>query len=175
MANTSEEVEVAYIDACFTVWSRAASNIDIRNLIMLADSYTPSPVDSIYKLDSLVKKCNAMDNIRWALSAIVDVIEHHGVQANEFVLRKFTGRGEPGGKGIIDLFLAQRDLGKAIIQHAMDKNYSATLIKTLNSWLVGHDIYREDIQPGSHNAVVLATLAGSAQSLARVFEDHGMK
>eukprot|EP00974_Lingulodinium_polyedra_P107660 10420546-Lingulodinium_polyedra.AAC.1 len=83
----------------------------------------------------------------------MDMIEHHGVVANEFVQRKFTGRGEPGGKGIIDLFLAQREMGKAIIQHAMDKNYSATLTRTLNSWLVGHDIYREDIQPGSDNAV----------------------
>lgn len=116
-----------------------------------------------------------MDNIRWALTGIMDMIDHHGTLPNEFTIRKFSGRGEPGGKGTIDLFLAQKEMGKAIIQHAVNNNYSPTLVETLNSWMVGHDIYRDDIQPGSHKAVVLATLSPSAQSLARVFEDHGMK
>lgn len=171
MASSSEEIKEGFIDACLTVWHRAACDASVRRLIVSADSaFVPSPFDSIYKLEAVVKRCGSLSNIRWALAGIVDMIKFHNVCSAEFVMKKYTGRGEPGGKGVLDLLLSKQELGRAITQHAVDNTFSQQLIQTLNQWLGGHDMYREMIKLGSASAQLVATLPPSAQTLARFVE-----
>lgn len=170
LAASSEEVKKSFVDACFTVWRRAASNPVIFMIMESLDTdFFPSPLDSIYKTDTIVKRASTEENIRWCLAGIKDLMEFHGAAASDFAERKLSGRGEPGGKGILDLLLAKRDMALAIIQHCTVEGYDPALITMLQEWAQAHNVYREDVEKGQH--VKISTMPQSAQGISSLFEE----
>ena len=56
LAPNSELVKVSFMDACFAVWNRLMSDPTCSALVLSAELLQPSPFDSIYKLEAIVKK-----------------------------------------------------------------------------------------------------------------------
>ena len=45
-----------------------------------------------------------------SVNGVLDSILFNGITAPEIATRQLTGRGLPGGRGLLDLFLAKREL-----------------------------------------------------------------
>ena len=88
-----------------------------------------------------------MDNIRWTISALLDLVSHHGTSSAEFSVRQLSGKGLPGEKGKIELFLARKELARAFHCHAVNMRYSEQLLNYLDRWCAGINLYREDMGP----------------------------
>ena len=171
MASTSEPMKTGFLDACFTVHNRCVSDPECLKLIVENDEMHPCPMDSIYKYESVCKRAQTLDNIKWCLGSVIDWHKHMQIPAGEFSSRKFTGRGEEGGKGILDLMLARRDMGKAIIEWGRLHNIATVVLDILARWLILPSIYRADNDGMSVNAVKLSTQVASGQAVQRLFED----
>lgn len=70
----------------------------------------PPVFDSIYKYDAIIKQCNTVDNIRWTIGALLDLVTHHGTTSSVFSARHHSGECLLGGNGKIGLRVANKDL-----------------------------------------------------------------
>eukprot|EP00969_Alexandrium_andersonii_P324709 14347818-Alexandrium_andersonii.AAC.1 len=59
--------------------------------------------------------------------------------ADKFSLKDLTGKGLPGGKGLIDLWLAKRELADVIMRQAKDMKREAGMIAIMKRWVDGAD------------------------------------
>ena len=110
MASCSEAMKPGLADAAMTAWQRALQDPDLRDLLLWQEQlYDPPVIDSIYKYEAIIKKCNTLDNIRWTVAALLDLVTHHGTSSAEFSVRQLSGKGLPGGKVRSNLFLVKRN------------------------------------------------------------------
>ena len=111
LAKGAEAIKPSYVDAIFTVWGRIMDHPEAKALVLKCEHELPqSPWDSIYKLEAIVKRCSTHSGIVWALASLYDAIKNGLVTAAELAVRQLQGRRLPGGKGILDVLLAKKDV-----------------------------------------------------------------
>ena len=175
----SEPMKVGMIDACLTVEKRMLSDEATKREVVAADSEMEvQSFDSIYKLEAIVKRAKTPHAIRWTTAGIIDMVKAGYITAPELALRQFTGRGLPGGKGVVDLLLGKYDLGCALEKWAEKRNLDTHMISKMKNWLCGHYNYRNDMGfPDASTKKVdvdltwISLLPVSSQCFLRLFED----
>ena len=120
MAPSSEKVTTSFVDACFTVNARLLSNEKLQLLCEDADSAGVTPLDSIYKYEAIVKRASSPQLIYWCVAGLLDLVKMKLASPGDISLRQLSGRGLPGGKGILDTLIAKRELACAIVEKLVD-------------------------------------------------------
>ena len=147
LATSMDEMKVGLVDAIITVWNRLMIDSDCREIVMWADNnFSPTIFDSIYKYEAVVKKAGTLENIRYVIAGLIDLVVHQGTSSGELAVRQLSGKGLPGGKGKIDMQIAKKDLCNALKDHCATQKctsmYDEMLLVKLSNWAVGIDRYR---------------------------------
>ncbi|CAK0870056.1 unnamed protein product [Prorocentrum cordatum] len=142
LAPSSAKISETYVDACFTVGARLMNNDQTQKIVVEADSNGTTPFDSIYKYEAVVKRAQSGNLIHWCTAGLLDLVMTKMTAAGEVSLRQLAGRGLPGGKGLLDLLVAENELGHCIIKKMRDMGLRASTLQRLETWIVGHDAYR---------------------------------
>ena len=102
-------MKTGLVDACYTTHNRALRHDEIRDLLWDADrELDATPFDSVYKIEAAVKRGQSTEGILWCIGGVLAAVRFQGVTPGEVALRVLTGRGLPGGKGLLDLIWASR-------------------------------------------------------------------
>ena len=142
----ADDIKDSYVDAAFTIEKRMLSDPGIKDIIRTADMTMPNnPLDSIYKFEAIIKRAQTEGAIRWCLTGIFDLVKTKTITAGEVALRQLTGRGLPGGKGLLDTLIGKMELGLHLVSMAESMQISSVLVTKLRTWMAGLDIYRKDI------------------------------
>ena len=107
----SEKIPVSYIDTVLTVYERLLSIEEAREIVLDAEERwgVKSPWDSVYKLETIVKKCGrpspqTTKKVMWVLEFANDTMLDSGGPL-PLSVRALSGKGHPGGKGLLDFWL----------------------------------------------------------------------
>ncbi|CAK0895676.1 unnamed protein product [Prorocentrum cordatum] len=173
LAPNSEKISETYVDACFTVGARLMSNAQTQKIVVEADSSGTTPFDSIYKYEAVVKRAQSGNLIHWCTAGLLDLVTAKMTTAGEISLRQLTGRGLPGGKGLLDLLIAKQELGHCIIKKVHDMGLNASTLQRLETWISGHDAYRSMVgyKAGEKDASWRTALKQSSKLAIALFED----
>ena len=178
MASSSEPMKTAYIDAVLTIWNRCMDDAVCRHLIVWQDTQRQPIFDSIYKLEAIIKKAQALPNIRYSLGYLIDMVYNQNTSAGEFAVRQISGRGLAGGKGKIDMILAKKELSQCLKNYASEKRCSDQFQQKLALWTDGIHYYRRDMQCGvspyeieNSDVTWVAGLSPVETEILRLFED----
>ena len=129
------------------------------------------PFDSIYKLEAIVKKGGTPSNIRWLIGGVIDAVKYQGTPLSDIACRQLTGRGMPGGCGLLDLVLGRRELAEALMAKAKESmmmKLDAGFVKQIDEFLTCHTIYRTLV---SDNPTWIGSQPHASQSLLALMED----
>ena len=149
----SEPIKVGFVDAVFTIEKRMLRNTHIAKLIVDADQNMPNnPFNSVYKFDTIIKKAGTEPAIRWCVAGCLDLVKSGVITSGELAVRQLSGRGLPGGKGLLDTLLGKFELGHHLANTAISIKLHSNLVSKLNRWLDGHNEYRKDTSPTQHVA-----------------------
>ncbi|CAK0904040.1 unnamed protein product, partial [Prorocentrum cordatum] len=179
LAKSSEPISVSFVDAVFTIWKRAMGVPHLKALVMRFETeLSRSPWDSIYKLEAVVKRCSTTANITWALSVLFDALKNGLLTAPEIALRQLQGKGMPGNKGILDLFMAKKDVAEAMFKLGNEKGLNNSLLTKMDSWRTSMDNYRNDVgywdgaaKSYTVNNHWIMALPQSAQKFLKIWEE----
>ncbi|CAK0909905.1 unnamed protein product [Prorocentrum cordatum] len=173
LAPNSEKISETYVDACFTVGARLMSNVQTQKIVVEADSSGTTPFDSIYKYEAVVKRAQSGNLTHWCTAGLRDLVTAKMTTAGEISLRQLTGRGLPGGKGLLDLLIAKQELGHCIIKKVHDMGLNASTLQRLETWISGHDAYRSMVghKAGEKDASWRAALKQSSKLAIALFDD----
>ena len=111
------------------------------------------------------------------MAGVLDMIQSPAVTAPELAVYKLSGKNMPGGKGILDLLMAKRELGALLYKHAAEHSFEKLVVDALARWDEGAQFYRKDMGFGFVvvNKVVdiswVGTLKLSGEQFLRLYED----
>ena len=91
---------------------------------------------------AVVKRCSTTTNMSWALNSLFDAQKTYLLTAPEVSLRQLQGKSMPGGKGILDLLPAKRDVADALHKFASEKGFASNLVMKMETWRASVDAYR---------------------------------
>lgn len=138
-----------------------------------------SPFDSIYKLESIIRKSkHCIDRIMWCLSYIIDSCLNQHVRPGEYTLANLSGKGKKDGIGLLDLYLLKHDFRQAAQSQLLTgRNYSAEDTATISKILADpfvHSSHR-GLQTLNHvdkvsNVTWLGAMQGEAREYFLLFE-----
>ncbi len=127
---------------------------------------------------AVVKRCSTHNGITWGLSSLFDALKTNLLTAPELAVRQLQGKGLPGGKGILDLFLGKQDAAVALHKFAADADFTQSLVARLEKWKVSIDNYRADVGFWDHtkkaytvNNQWMVALTPANQGLLKVWEE----
>ena len=163
----AEPVKAAYVDAVFTVHKRLLSVDRVAEAVLRADAAGNSAFDSVYKMDAVIKRCGSPQCIAFVTLALLDAVSKSILTPGELSIRNLTGRGMPGGKGLLDTMVAKYELADKLFTHAVSLNLQPAALIKIQEWASGVDLYRQHMV----NRAWVATLANSAQTFIGLWED----
>ena len=164
----AEPVKASYVDAVFTVHNRLLSMPRVADALLTADSDGTSAFDSVYKMDAVIKRCGSPQCIAFVTLGLLDAVLKGVVTPGELSLRNLTGRGLPGGKGLLDTMVAKYELADKLFTHAVSLSLQPALMVKVQEWSTGVDMYRQNMV----NRAWVATLLPSAQTFVSLWEDY---
>eukprot|EP00959_Pyramimonas_sp_CCMP1952_P367472 7696943-Pyramimonas_sp.AAC.1 len=91
----------------------------------------------------------------------------------EISLRQLTGRGLPGGKGLLDLLIAKNELGHCFITKFRAMGLNAGALQRMEAWSVGHDACRTMVgyKAGEKDVSWRTAMKQSSKLAISVFEE----
>ena len=115
MASCSDAITVSLVDATMSSWQHILQDPELRDRLLWQEhAYDPPVFDSRRTYDATIKKCNTVDNIRWMIGALLDLVTHHGTNSSEFSARPLSGKKASGGNGQIELMVAKQRFGQSM-------------------------------------------------------------
>ncbi len=106
------------------------------------------------------------------------MVVHRKTSPGELPVRKLTGRGMPGGKGLVDTLLAQQDLASASCRWAKENGFEGKVLQKLELWKdAGAHRFRIDMEQQDDfnltkvDASWVSTTKPSGQLLIKMYED----
>ena len=174
-----EGITVGFIDAAQTVINRTDDPV-IQGLFRLQDDLDVPVFTSVYQVEGVVKKAGTMAKIRWSLSGLVDSVLHRGVSPGELAVKKLTGKGLPGGKGLVDTLIGQYDLATTLTSWARTNGMEENLLKKMDYWCAtGFHEFRMDMAQQRDQGVLrdaswVSTCKKSSQLMIKLYEDSIM-
>ena len=174
-----EGITVGFIDAAQTVINRTDDPV-IQGLLRLQDDLDVPVFTSVYQVEGVVKKAGTMAKIRWSLSGLVDSVLHRGVSPGELAVKKLTGKGLPGGKGLVDTLIGQYDLATTLTSWARTNGMEENLLKKMDYWCAtGFHEFRMDMAQQRDQGVLrdaswVSTCKKSSQLMIKLYEDSIM-
>ena len=177
-----EAIAEAWVDAAVTVWERVLSKEDLRTLVMgMEEEFTNGgPLNSVYKLNELVKVCRTEENMNHCLVEIRDLVANGSIASDEVAVRTLNGKGI-GGKGLLHLLLykltAKRFLHMFVVENSanLDKEFITCYQETFATTKSYRDKFGFD---GDDKDISwISTLQPSGQLLVRLTEaaHHNMR
>ena len=169
MAPNSEAINRTFIEHVTTVEKRMLKDGQIVNMLMrLTEEWgRDGPLQSIYKLTAIIKKCHQeRDLILWTLAALYDTVKSGQASAGEIAIRALTN-GAGGGKGLVDLHVTKKQLQDYLFLVDLPKRVKTPETKNkILTILADHDSYRKEYRPytGSKTSVDVTWMAGLAES-----------
>lgn len=85
---------------------------------------------------AIIKRAGTKELIRWAIKMLADMVMYGNTPTRELSSRKLSGRGMPGGKGIVDLCLAKKEVAWCLL--TQDKLYRE---------IIGYVVSRSHLKP----------------------------
>ncbi|CAE7474778.1 unnamed protein product [Symbiodinium natans] len=107
--------------------------------------------------------------IHWTVMLIADMVQYGGTIPRELSVRKLSGKGQPGGRGIVDLCMCKKEIAWCMIKKARDLKVSEVAVKRMDAWEKSPEEYRKAMFKGSASWV--GTLPDSAQKGELVFDN----
>ena len=65
-----------------------------------------------------MKRASSKDMIHWTVMLIADMVQYGGTIPRELSVRKLSGKGQPGGRGIVDLCMCKKEIAWCMIKKA---------------------------------------------------------
>ena len=95
----------------------------------------------------------------------------------ELSVRQLSGKGLPGGKGILDTLIAKEELAILLIKKFRAMGVTESMVAKLEVWATGHDAYRGMVgfKPGEKEQVWRSAMRSSAKLAVALFEDTVFK
>ena len=170
LAGSSEIPNKGYIDAVFTVWKRIMVKPELKNIVLAEDLSGTSVFDSMYKYEKVCHKAPTPDVAHWLITSVLHSVKAGHVVPREVSDRTLSGRGLPGGKGLLDLYLAKFRMAEAIIDRVRENQMEPRMMEALTSWTRGADVYRADMHTPGVSTQWTSTLSASSQKMIVFFE-----
>eukprot|EP00959_Pyramimonas_sp_CCMP1952_P120530 2520365-Pyramimonas_sp.AAC.1 len=136
----AEKMNDGYVDAVYTVFNRLLNHPETKNLLLDADAKDTNNLNSIYKLEAIVKRASSPAGIQWCVSYCLDYGE-------KLSLTHLSGKGMPGGKGFLDVAMCKNELALALLswRKALPIQLSEELSLRLQGWSQGMQDFRKDM------------------------------
>ena len=146
-------------------------------LVMMAEEWgREGPLQSIYKLNLLITKCNRVqDLVSWALASIYDLCKSGASTPGEISLKALKD-GAGAGKGMLDLFVAKKQLRDYLVVVDLPKRIRTMEMKVkLMDIFKNHAAYRATFKPFPDSSTTvdvtwIAKLADSEKMTLRLYE-----
>ena len=145
--NEDVAMKVSLIDAAVTVHSRMLGDPELQAFLAECEAWSKGYVfNSIYQLEvsrpwnrscmhmcvfefgnaadnfldvkAIVKRAQSKDMIKWCVILLADKVMQGSMPARELSTRKLSGKGQPGGRGLVDLCVAKRELAWSLVKKA---------------------------------------------------------
>ena len=93
LVSCADAVNVYLVGAAMTSWQHILQDPELRDLLLWQEQvYDPPVFDSIYKYDAIIQKCKTLENIRWTIGALLDLVTHHGTHRLGCSVRQLSGK-----------------------------------------------------------------------------------
>ena len=160
----AEKMSEGYVDAVYTVFTRLLNNAETKNLLLDADANDTNNLNSIYKLEAIVKRASSPAGIHWCVSYCLDYDQKLAVNA-------LTGKGMPGGKGFLDVSMCKNELALSLLawRKGLTTPLSNELSMRLHKWSAGMQDFRKDLKEG--NNAWFGALPVFDQLFVQIWED----
>ena len=164
------------IDACFTAMRRFFNSSDcpIVRYAIECDLDGTTPLDSIYKYETAIKRAPSDEMAKWSIGGMIDFYQGGLLTSGELSSRQISGRGLPGGKGVIDLLVGKAEGGLALERKAREiGGFRSETLNAMKRWLGSHVSYRRDVgfRAGEKDTTWISTLPSPDQNYLSLFQD----
>ena len=166
---TAEPVKVGFVDATVTVFKRLMWALpDTASLVTYYDHSGSGLFDSMYKLEKIVQKGGEGKGIHWCVVGVIHLVKKKIYNPAELSVRVLSGKGMPGGKGVLDLLTTQQEAAFELVAYAQRTKYEPCLTKRMTRWSQGADVYSQDMEK---DPTLFAVLKPSSRALLKLFEE----
>ena len=114
----------AYVESTLTVHDRVLTRkkcVDLVNQMSKLKG-KQTPYDSIYKLELDPRKANNnVDCLIWFMRCTNELIIEDQVGAGELTFKTLSGKGLPGGKGVLDMFKLKWECLNAMMSTCLEE------------------------------------------------------
>lgn len=144
MSPYSEKLTASFIDCASTIANRCLSLSRVR--LALADAEAKwghdNPLNSVYKINTIIGKAKDEQHIVWAVVGLLDVFRSGApIDITQSALQGGHGRS------LVDLFNLKYDLLQHLLNNWLDSvQLEPTVKDTLRRYLQHHDAYRAHVQ-----------------------------
>ena len=121
MSESSEAMSDSLVDQCLTVHNRVLKRADIYANIVQCETLwgVDSPWHKVGKMHAVLTRARSTENIQWVFESIYDALKRGFLKCEACSKRGLVG--EKGKRGIVDLFLAKKDMKAYMLTHFLDK------------------------------------------------------
>ena len=146
----SESITTSYIDAALTVYDRLLSIDEAKAIVLDAEERwgVKSPWDSVYKLEAVIKKCGRASpqttkKLLWVLGCVTDTVLYLELSPGQISVRALSGKGQPGGKGLVDYWLYKGCLRTHLTNTLLSElNIPSEATSEIRGFFESHAIFR---------------------------------
>jgi hypothetical protein len=170
-ARGQDDISPAFIDSALTIENRILKDDVAASVLSKVDRThgLKGPFDSVYKLQTIINKCKSTTNIRWALTALVDMLDMDQITAGDFAVRKLETALCP----LVMLKLQFRD--HLLTTFLDSRPFNPVAKSKIREVFASHDAVRKHVTPYPGSAkpglTWQAALPPSTQRLVELIEN----
>ena len=150
MSADSDEMSDAFIDASLTVFARLLTIPSAKDLIVWCErQYGHSgPLNSVWKLQSIINKARDPPRIQWTVEALVDGFRTQNIDLGEMSIRQLSGVKKKKLTGLLDVVLFKKDVLDQWLEHQLRTLLvPESVCKVLREKLGSYTSYRAHVTP----------------------------
>ncbi len=162
------------MDAALTVFNRLLRDEPCRDNVLAIEKLYPhkGPLDSVYKLEGIVKKCKVTSAIFWAIACIRDGLESGSLEPGQITFRELVCKGRPGNRGLLGEFALRQGLGNYLFFQAQSMAANPDML----AWLLNmqtHALYRETFghKDSPKDITGMSVLSEAARNMVRFYAE----
>ena len=161
------------MDAVFTTMKRLMATPEIQAEIIRADSRGDTPFDTVYKYETIVKRCPSTASMLWCVCGLIDWVRAGLASTGELSVRQLSGKGLPGGKGVLDVLIGKQEVAHALTRTSESIGLSPDLARHLSQWSLSHTNYRADMgyTPGEKDTQWVSAMSPPDIKFLDLFQD----
>lgn len=140
----SEPVNKSWVELAILVYNRALVYPEVVVAIKAQEGLgAKSPFHYITVLHSFVTKGRTAESIKWAFVATSDLVLCKELRIADLAVRNLVGDGATRAKGLVDLFLLQKDMKEYLLGPALNEiGLGDCYTRKLREVFKTHDSYR---------------------------------